>query len=168
MVTERVRGVIAPRLADVGLLVEEVTVTPAGRRRVLRVAVDRDLDAVDLGGDDTPVAPLDLDEVAEATRVVDAALEASDVMGTAPYVLEVSSPGVDRPLTERRHLRRNVGRMVDVSTVDEGGVVGRIRAVSADELVLETPTGALRMPVSHVRSARVQVEFARAGQEEPA
>lgn len=168
MVTERIRGVIASRLADLGLLVEEVTVTPAGRRRVLRVAVDRDLDAVDLGGDDTPVAPLDLDEVAEATRVIDAALEATDVLGAAPYVLEVSSPGVDRPLTEPRHLRRNVGRLVTVSTLDQGRLAGRIRAVSGDELVLETPAGAVRMPVSRVQSARVQVEFARDGQEETA
>ena len=171
MVTEAIRGVIESPLASLGLLVEDVTVTPAGRRRVLRIAVDRDLAALDLPEDSTPVAPLSLDEVAQATRAIESALDpapdagskpgsgSNDIVGPGPYVLEVSSPGVDRPLTQPRHLRRNVGRVVAVRTVDGAQLTGRIRAVSADELLLETPTGPVRMPVGQVRSARVRVEF---------
>lgn len=161
MAVERIRAAIEAPLAALGLLVEDVSVTPAGRRRAVRVAVDRDLAALDLPDDATPVAPLSLDEVTEATRVVDAALDSADVLGAGGYVLEVSSSGVDRPLTERRHLRRNVGRLVLVRTVDGTEVAGRIAAVGADELVLETPTGRVGMPVAQVRAARVQVEFGR-------
>jgi ribosome maturation factor RimP len=161
VVIEHIRAAIEAPLAGLGLLVEDVSVTPAGRRRVVRVAVDRDVTGLDLPDDTTPVAPLSLDEVTEATRVVDAALEASDALGTAGYVLEVSSSGVDRPLTERRHLRRNVGRLVVVRTVDGAEVTGRIAAVGADELVLQTPTGRVAMPVAQVGAARVQVEFGR-------
>jgi ribosome maturation factor RimP len=161
VVTEQVRGAIEGPLSDLGLLVEDVTVTPVGRRRVVRVAVDRDLSALDLPDGSTPVAPLGLDEVAEATRVIEAALEPDDVSGSGPFVLEVSSPGVDRPLTAPRHLRRNVGRLVVVRTADGEQLTGRIRSVSADELVLDAPTGRVGMPVAQVRSARVQVEFGR-------
>ena len=169
MVTEHIRAAIESPLAGLGLLVEDVSVTPAGRRRVLRIAVDRDLAALALADDSTPVQPLSLDEVTEATRVVDAALEAADTMGAGAYLLEVSSAGVDRPLTERRHLRRNVGRLVTVRTVDGSEVSGRITTVSADELALDTASGPVRMPLAEVRAARVQVEFGRlAGGEESA
>ena len=159
MVTEPIRRAIESPLAGLGLLVEDITVTPAGRRRVLRIAVDRDLAALDLPDDTTPVAPLSLDEVAEATRVIEAELEPDDVSGPGPFVLEVSSPGVDRPLTEPRHLRRNVGRVVSVRMVDGAQLTGRIRAVSADEILVDAATGPVSMPVARVRSARVHVEF---------
>ncbi len=159
MVAEQIRTAIEGPLAGLGLLVEDITVSPVGRRRVIRIAVDRDLAALDLPDDATPVAPLSLDEVADATRAIEAELEPDDVSGPGPFVLEVSSPGVDRPLTEARHLRRNVGRVVTVRTVDGGELTGRIRAVSAEALLLDSPSGEVSMPVGQVRSARVQVEF---------
>ncbi|MGV1009007.1 MAG: ribosome maturation factor RimP [Dermatophilaceae bacterium] len=166
MVTEVIRATIQSPLAELGLLVEDVTVTPAGRRRVVRIAVDRDLSALDLPDGSTPVPPLALDEVAEATRVIEAALEPDDVSGPTPFVLEVSSPGVDRPLTAPRHLRRNVGRLILLRTVDGGQLTGRIRSVSADELVLDAPAGPVRMLLGQVRSARVQVEFGHLADED--
>ena len=69
-------------------------ITPAGKRRILRIAVDKD------GG-------VTLDDVAEATREISRVLDASDAMGEQPYTLEVTSRGVDRPLTLPRHWRRN-------------------------------------------------------------
>ncbi|MGB8382652.1 MAG: ribosome maturation factor RimP [Dermatophilaceae bacterium] len=156
---EQIRTAIEGPLAGLGLLVEDITVSPVGRRRVIRIAVDRDLAALDLPDDATPVAPLSLDEVADATRAIEAELEPDDVSGPGPFVLEVSSPGVDRPLTEARHLRRNVGRVVTVRTVEGGELTGRIRAVSAEALLLDSPSGEVSMPVGQVRSARVQVEF---------
>ena len=90
-------------LAALGLDVEAVEITPAGKRRVLRVAVDKD------GG-------VTLDDVADATREVSRVLDDSDVMGEQPYTLEVTSRGVDRPLTLPRHWRRNVGRLVKVTS----------------------------------------------------
>ena len=96
-----------------GLDVEAVEVTPAGKRRVLRVAVDKD------GG-------VTLDDVADATREVYRVLDESDVMGEQPYTLEVTSRGVDRPLTLPRHWRRNEDRLVKVTLADGGEVTGRI------------------------------------------
>lgn len=161
MTAELIRSAIGASLAGAGLLVEDVGVTRAGRRQVVRVAVDRDLAALDLPDDTTPVPPLSLDEVADATRLVSDALDAADVLGDAAYVLEVSSPGVDRPLTQRRHLRRNVGRIVVLTPAEGDAVSGRIVAVGADDLVLDTEGGPVRIPVASVRRARVQVEFGR-------
>ncbi len=124
-----VRQVLGPVVEGLGLVLEEVTLTPAGARRVLRVVLD---------AADAAAPGLSLDAVAEASREVSAALDDDDVMGSTPYVLEVSSPGVDRPLTERRHFRRNVRRTVEVALVDGSTVTGRVSAAD-DTLVLVVP-----------------------------
>lgn len=162
MSVDLIRATLHEPLAGVGLVVEDVGVRQAGRRQVVRVAVDRDLAALELASDRTPVRPLSLDEIAEATRLVSEVLDDADVMGPAAYVLEVSSPGVDRPLTQPRQLRRNVGRLVILTPVEGDPLTGRIAAVGVDELVLQTERGEVRMPLTRVRQARVQVEFARA------
>lgn len=156
---------LSPPLAALGLTVEDVTVVPAGSRRLLRVLVDRDVSGCT--DDTSPVAPLSLDEVADATRVVSDTLDDSGAMGERPYTLEVSSSGVGRPLHGYAGLRRNVGRLVTLETRSEPGRQGRVRAVSADTLTLETPatktTPAARhdIPLTDVVSARVEVEFGR-------
>jgi len=145
-------------------------VTAAGRRSVVRIAVDRSL--AGLANTDTTsfVAPLSLDEVADATRVVDAALDSDTRVGNAPYVLEVSSPGVDRPLTQPRHLRRNVGRLVRLRLLDGAERSGRIASVSDLVIVLTpdpaadpaaTAAGPVEVPVNQVRDGRVIIEFGR-------
>ena len=165
-----VRSIVEAPLAAVDLVVEDVTVTAAGRRSVVRIAVDRSL--AGLANTDTTsfVAPLSLDEVADATRVVDAALDSDTRVGNAPYVLEVSSPGVDRPLTQPRHLRRNVGRLVRLRLLDGAERSGRIASVSDLVIVLTpdpaadpaaTATGPVEIPVDQVRDGRVIIEFGR-------
>ena len=84
-------------------------------------------------GDELP-AGVTLDDIAEVSRAVSDVLDANDDgMGRTPYVLEVTSPGVDRPLTEHRHWRRNVGRLVKVTLV-EGGTVGTSDVPPAGQL----------------------------------
>jgi len=103
MVETTLHALLAPVVDGLGFDLEGIEVTTAGRRRKVSVIVDRD------GG-------IDLDAVADVSKVVSDALDGSDALGDAPYVLEVSSPGVDRPLTERhrrprrddRHARRAV------------------------------------------------------------
>jgi ribosome maturation factor RimP len=161
---DRVRPLLEAALAGLPLLLEDVTVTPAGKRRVVRVLVDRDLGNLETVTE--PVEPLGLDEVAEATRVVGTALDDSDVMGEQPYTLEVSSPGVGRPLTEPRHFRRNVGRLV---TVQHGGTetTGRVVAADGGSVSLDVPatkkTDGRRETIRYteVDRALVQVEFTR-------
>jgi ribosome maturation factor RimP len=143
----RLRELLEPVVTSAGYDLEEVTTTSAGRRSVVRVVVDRD------GG-------VDLDAVAEVSRVVSLALDGSDVLGDAPYVLEVTSPGVDRPLTEPRHWRRNIGRMVNT-----GEVTGRITEVTNDGVAIEVDGDVETISYPHLGEGRIIVEFKRHDEE---
>jgi ribosome maturation factor RimP len=145
---DRLAGVLTEPLAASGLDVEAIDLTPAGKRRLLRVAVDKD------GG-------VTLDDVAEATRTIDAALEASDVMGEQPYTLEVSSRGADRPLTEPRHWRRNVGRLVTVTLADKVTVTGRIIESDDSRAVLDVDGTSTEVGYGDVKTAKIELEFNR-------
>lgn len=150
---ERIRAVVAPVVAAHGLDLEDLTTTPVGRRRLLRVVVDRD------GG-------LTLDDVAAVSQPLSDALDDSDVMGGQPYVLEVTSPGVDRPLTAPRHWRRAAGRLVAVRLVDGGEVLGRVVGATDDAATLDLDGTTRALGYDEVRSARVQVEFGRGGEDQ--
>lgn len=147
-----VTALLAPVATSSGLDLETVEIVPAGRRRVLRVTVDRD------GG-------VDLDQVADTSRAFAAALDADDVMGGSPYVLEVSSPGVDRPLTEPRHWRRAVGRLVRVrlrGTVngDDGrDVRGRIISADDETVTIGTDAAERRLAYADLGRGHIEVEF---------
>src|SRR4051794_33350137 len=152
-----VRALAEPLARDAGLVVESVTITPAGKRRVLRVIVD-------LPEDSTGGVPMDA--VATAAQSISAALDESSVMGGMPYVLEVSSPGADRPLTERRHWLRARGRLVNVIPVagQPAPAQGRLTDVTDAGLVLD---GDREIAWAVIASGRVEVEFGRpAGSDE--
>lgn len=154
-------------VSGMGLLVEEITVTPAGRRRVVRIALDRDLSGVDENDGVGIIPPLSLDEVADASRAIDAALEETALFGAAPYVLEVTSPGADRPLTEWRHYRRNVGRLVGLVSGDGSEISGRLVEVSPSTIVVDMGDGGRRtLPIPDISRARVHVEFGHASDTE--
>ena len=166
-VKDRIRPAVEGPLRDLGLLVEDVAVTPAGKRRLVRIWIDREL-ADDAADTTSPTEPLTLDEVADATRAVSEALDESDAMGEAPYTLEVTSPGLDRPLTQPRHYRRNVGRLVTLTPRDGAAVTGRITLAGPDHVTLEvpadrkTPAATVDFPYAAVSRSVVQVEFSRA------
>ena len=147
-VRDRIEQVITTPLAALGLDVEAVELTPAGKRRILRVAVD---------GDDG----VTLDDVAEATRTVGDAIDATDVMGEQPYTLEVTSRGVDRPLTLPRHWRRNADRLVKVERADATPLTGRIVASDDDAATLDVDGEQVRVAYADVTKALVQIEFNR-------
>jgi ribosome maturation factor RimP len=147
-ITDRLAGLLAGPIEALGLDLEAVDLSKAGKRSVLRVAVDKD------GG-------VDLDDVAAATREVSRLLDESDVMGGGSYTLEVSSPGVDRPLTLPRHWRRNAGRLVKVSLSGGDEVTGRIGAVDDDGAVLDVEGDPQRVVFADVSKARIQIEFKR-------
>jgi ribosome maturation factor RimP len=161
---ERLAALLTDALAGSDFLLEGVGVTPAGRRKVVRVVVDRDLGDPDLV--DRPSEPLSLDDVAAATQLVNAALDASDVMGEAPYTLEVSSYGVSRPLVDRRHFARNVGRLVAFTGEGEP-VTGRIRSVDRVGVTIEVPAAKKTrarvetLALGAIRQGEVQIEFSR-------
>ncbi|MCH8613341.1 ribosome maturation factor RimP [Arsenicicoccus dermatophilus] len=165
---QSLRELLAPALADLGLMVEQLTVQQVGRRRLVRLTVDTDLVTAPPADDTTPIEPLNLDLVADATRVVGDVLDESEVMGEQPYVLEVGSPGVDRQFTEPRHYRRNVGRLLKATT-GEGSVTGRIVAAGPATVTLEVTTKGTtttqQLSYADVTRAQVQVEFARTTEE---
>jgi ribosome maturation factor RimP len=159
----RLAGVIGPVVDAAGYDLEELVVTPAGRRSIVRVVVDRD-DGVTL------------DDIAEVSRAVSGALDGHDgEFGGSPYVLEVTSPGVDRPLTEVRHWRRNTGRLVTVGVGPQGAVeqvTARLLAVDDTGVSLaveaegkpgakKRPPTQRHVPWQELGSGRVQVEFGR-------
>ncbi|MFP5252855.1 MAG: ribosome maturation factor RimP [Actinomycetes bacterium] len=147
-IRDRLAEVITGPLADAGLDVEAIELTPAGKRRMLRVAVDRD------GG-------VTLDDVAEATKEISRLLDESDVMGEQSYTLEVTSPGTDRPLTLPRHWRRNTDRLVKVTRTDGTTLVGRIRRSDDAGVDLDVDGTEQRIGYSAVAKAKVEIEFNR-------
>jgi ribosome maturation factor RimP len=145
---DRIEAELIDPLSTLGLDVEAVEITPAGKRRVLRVAVDKD------GG-------VNLDDIAEATREVSTTLDASDVMGEQPYTLEVTSRGVDRPLTLPRHWRRNATRLVKITLVEGGEVEGRIGSSTDDAVTLDVDGTDREVAYEDIAKAKVQIEFNR-------
>lgn len=148
-----VREVIEPAVVAAGCDLEDVSLRNSGSRRVLRVLVDAD------GG-------VTLDTVADVSRAIGAVLDASDVMGQWPYLLDVGSPGVDRPLTLLRHWRRNEGRLVRITGQDGDVRVGRIlgaeggdRGEPPSAVVIEGDEGRATIHGEQIRRAVVQVEF---------
>lgn len=144
---------LEPVVAAAGCDLEDIDVTSAGRRSIVRVLVDRD------GG-------VDLDVVAEVSTAVSAALDVSSSVGDVSYVLEVSSPGIGRPLTLARHWRRAVGRLVEMRQQDGRVVTGRVTAADSDGATLDAAGAEVRVSFSDVADARVQVEFSRPGEPE--
>jgi ribosome maturation factor RimP len=145
---DRLAGVITDPLAAVGLDVEAVELTAAGKRRMLRVAVDKD------GG-------VTLDDIAEATKEVSRVQDDSDVMGEQSYTLEVTSPGTDRPLTLPRHWRRNESRLVKVTLVDGETVTGRISGSDDERATLDVDGTTRDVAYADVAKAKIQIEFNR-------
>ena len=148
-VAQRVRATVAPAVAAAGLVLEDVVLATAGRRSLVRVVVDLPDDAV--GG-------LGSDLLAEVSRGVSAAMDADDPVRGA-YVLEVSTPGTDRPLVELRHFRRARTRLVRAVLRDGTVVRGRLTSAEATGYELATDDGVVRVDPAEVVSAAVEVEL---------
>ena len=144
----RLAGVIQPVVAAAGMDLESVRMTTAGRRRLLRVVVDSD-------------HGVSLDDAAIVSREVSATLDATNVMGDVPYTLEVSSPGVDRPLIEPRHWRRAAGRLVRVKAGAVGTVQGRVLAADDESVTMDVSGAKRRFAYGDLGAGAVQVEFGR-------
>jgi ribosome maturation factor RimP len=157
--SERLRGLLEPLVSAADLDLEEIEVSRAGRRRVLRIVVDSDEGAT-------------LDACAELSRAISEKLDETDAMGEDEYVLEVSSPGADRPLTEPRHYVRAVGRLARIHLHEGGELVARILTVDDEGLDLEVPgvkgrkPTARRVDFAEIAKARVELEFNRKDKKE--
>ncbi|MFI1106000.1 ribosome maturation factor RimP [Streptomyces melanogenes] len=157
--SERLRGLLEPLVSAKDLDLEEIEVSRAGRRRMLRIVVDSD-------------EGVELDTCAELSRDVSDALDESDVMGDEEYVLEVTSPGAERPLSELRHYVRATGRLARFTLAEGGELVARILSADEDGLDLEVPgvkgrkATARRIAFADIAKARVEIEFNRKDKKE--
>ncbi len=152
MDVSRLAGVLTPILAQFDLELEAVEVIPAGKRSLLRVVVD--------GDGATGTGPL-LDDVAEASKAVSAALDSSAAVGSAAYTLEVSTRGTSRPLERPAHWRRNRGRLVSVTTTDGATVTGRITGSDEQTAQLDVDGQPRAVALVEVSKALIQVELNR-------
>lgn len=157
--------IVAAAVEPEGFVVEQAAVTGASEVPTVEVIVDR------AEGTDG----VDIEAVARLSQIVSAALDAHGEsvpgVGTGEYLLEVTSAGVARPLTERRHWRRNVGRLVEVSVGGAAPITARVLEVGADEVELaEHRPGAkkgmpaktlpaVRVPFTQLGTGTVQVEW---------
>jgi ribosome maturation factor RimP len=151
---DRLRELLEPLAGKRGMDLEDIVITPAGKRRVLRVVVDTD-------------EGVGLEACAELSRAVSQTLDEADTMGGAAYVLEVSSPGAERPLTLPRHCRRASGRLMRAHLHQGGELTARITAVDDEGVDVEVPGEKGRRPTARriafadIARARVEVEFNR-------
>jgi ribosome maturation factor RimP len=154
---DRLHALLEPAVADLGCDLEAVRVSQVAKRRRVEVVVDGD------GG-------VSMDVIADVSRVVSDVLdgaEGSAVMGDQPYMLEVSSPGVDRPLALPKHWRRAKSRLVKVALADGDAVTGRVLDSDDEGVLLEVPgkkkgtVAQRRLAFTEVAKARMEVDFSR-------
>lgn len=149
MTSSQLTALLRPLLEERGLELEALDVVPMGKRRLVRITVD--------GDGPEGRGPL-LDDIAAASQTMSAALDDAPFMGSSPFTLEVSSRGVSKPLTDPKHYRRNVGRLLKVWLAD-GDVEGRITASSDADVTLDVSGVPRVLAYPDIRKAVVQVEM---------
>jgi ribosome maturation factor RimP len=150
---EQVIELLDDEFARAGYEIEDVVVDHKARPARITVIADGD-------------EPLDLDTIASLSRRASVLLDDLDdrAAGSASYVLEVSSPGVDRPLTTEKHFRRARGRKAELTTTDGATVTGRVGHVDEGTLRFVVRSSGSdwtvrEIPIAQISKAVVQVEF---------
>jgi ribosome maturation factor RimP len=139
---EDISAAITPALEALGFYLEDVTIISAGRRSMLTVIVDGD-------------THLSLDQVTSATKAIGEIVESVQSLGETPFTLEVTSPGLDRPLTKVRHWQKNINRLVKVVLQDGSEIKGRIKDVNEVSAIVDEKN----INYSDVKRATLEVEF---------
>ena len=139
---EQVAAAITPAIESLGFYVEDIAITSAGKRSMLTVIVDGD-------------THLSLDQVTVATKAISEIVENLPTLGNNPFTLEVTSPGLDRPLTKPRHWQKNKDRLIKIILNDGKEILGRIKdstqsAVTVDEQVIN---------FADIKRATLEIEF---------
>jgi len=143
---EDISDAVTPALSALGFYLEDVTITSAGRRSMLTIIVDGD-------------THLSLDQVTSATKAIGEIVESIQSLGETPFTLEVTSPGLDRPLTKPRHWRKNIDRLVKIVLLDGKEAKGRIKA--ANEVSATVDESEIKF--SDIKRASLEVEFKQVG-----
>jgi len=139
---EDISAAITPALEALGFYLEDVTIISAGRRSMLTVIVDGD-------------THLSLDQVTSATKAIGEIVESIQSLGETPFTLEVTSPGLDRPLTKVRHWQKNLNRLVKVVLLDGLEIKGRIKDVNEVSATVDEKN----ISYSDIKRATLEIEF---------
>ena len=141
---DQISELIEPLVIKAGLVLEEVQVQTPGKHRFVTVIVDGE-------------TGLNLDQVTEASRAIGEAMDSANFMGETPYTLEITSPGIDRPLTAPRHWRKNIDRLVKIVKNDGQVCKGRITEISDTAVKLDCCT----VDFAEIKRATIEIEFNR-------
>ena len=139
---EQVLAVITPAIESLGFYIEDITITSAGKRSMLTVIVDGD-------------THLSLDQVTVATKAISEIVENLPTLGNNPFTLEVTSPGLDRPLTKPRHWRKNKDRLIKIVLTDGKEIMGRIKDSTETSVTVDDQT----INFADIKRATLEVEF---------
>lgn len=143
---EDISQAIRPAIEASGNFLEEVTLTQDGSSQLMSVIVDN-------------VNHLNLDEVTVLTKAISEILDTLEVLGDTPFTLEVGSPGLDRPLTQPRHWKKNHGRLVSVELSDGTKVLGRIGDLTDAGVIVDETT----LNFADIDRAVIEIEFKKVG-----
>jgi ribosome maturation factor RimP len=149
---DQISELVTPAVSDLGFYLEDVHIATPGSHRIVTCIVDGD-------------ASLNLDQVTSVSRVISELLDEAAFMGETPFTLEVTSPGVDRPLTRPRHFAKNVDRLLKVIKLDGSEITGRILSNTDHDVTLtisvKKETTEQTVPLADIKRAVVEIEFNR-------
>ncbi|CAB4648780.1 unannotated protein [freshwater metagenome] len=149
---DQISELVTPAVSDAGFYLEDVHIATPGSHRIVTCIVDGD-------------SSLNLDQVTSVSRIISELLDEATFMGETPFTLEVTSPGVDRPLTAPRHFKKNVDRLLKVIKVDGSEVVGRILSNTDQDVTLtvaeKKETREEVVALADIKRAVVEIEFNR-------
>jgi ribosome maturation factor RimP len=149
---DQISELVTPAVSDLGFYLEDVHVATPGSHRIVTCIVDGD-------------ASLNLDQVTSVSRVISELLDEAPFMGETPFTLEVTSPGVDRPLTQPRHFAKNVDRLLKIIKLDGSEVTGRILSNTDKDVTLtvavKKETLEQTISLADIKRAVVEIEFNR-------
>ncbi len=149
---DQISELITPALHQAGYFLEDVNIVSPGQHRIVTVIVDGE-------------SGLNLDQVTVASKLVSELLDEAPFMGETPFTLEVTSPGIDRPLTLPRHFAKNVDRLLKVTKNDGVVVIGRIRTNTENDVTLEVAekkeVKEVTVALADIKRATVEIEFNR-------
>jgi ribosome maturation factor RimP len=149
---DQIIELVTPAVREAGFYLEDIHIATPGSHRIVTCIVDGD-------------SSLNLDQVTSVSRVISELLDEAEFMGETPFTLEVTSPGVDRPLTLPRHFAKNNDRLLKVIRMDGSEVIGRIASNTDDSVTLvvslKKESREEVISLTDIKRALVEIEFSR-------
>lgn len=149
---DQISELISPALQEAGYFLEDINVVSPGNHRIVTVIVDGE-------------SALNLDQVTVASKLVSALVDEASFMGETPFTLEVTSPGIDRPLTLPRHFAKNITRLLKVTKSDGSVITGRITSNTELDVTLSViekkEVKDVAVALADIKRAVVEIEFNR-------